>query len=140
MIMEQFSEFVANNIFLFIALIVILTLIIRSYIVTSGAKNVTASDAVRMVNRDDAVIVDVRTEEEFRNGHILNASNIPLGLLESRSQELQKYKSHPLIIVCKSGNRSHQAAGILKKQGFEQIFNLSGGMLSWESANLPVES
>lgn len=138
--MEQFSEFVANNIFLFIALIVILTLIIRSYIVTSGAKNVTASDAVRMVNRDDAVIVDVRTEEEFRNGHILNASNIPLGLLESRSQELQKYKSHPLIIVCKSGNRSHQAAGILKKQGFEQIFNLSGGMLSWESANLPVES
>lgn len=138
--MEQFSEFVANNIFLFIALVVILILIVRSYIVTGGAKNVTASDAVRMANRDSAVILDVRTEEEFRKGHILNALNIPLGLLESKTAELQKYKSHPMIIVCKSGNRSNQAAGVLKKQGFEQLFNLSGGMLSWESANLPVES
>jgi len=93
-----------------------------------------------MMNKEDAFVLDVRTQEEFGQGHITNSTNIPLGLVDARISDIQNKKSSPVIIVCQSGNRSMQAARVLKKHGFEKLFNLTGGMLSWQQANLPVAS
>ncbi|WP_455221207.1 rhodanese-like domain-containing protein, partial [Kaarinaea lacus] len=138
--MQQLIDFAANNIVLVSAFFIILFLLIRSYIVPAGAKSVTPMEAVRLINHKNALLLDVRTQEEFAKSHILNAVNIPMGLLESRVSEIQNRKSDPVILVCQSGSRSMQSARTLKKNAFNQLYNLSGGMLSWQQANLPVES
>jgi GrxC family glutaredoxin len=138
--MQQLIDFAANNIILVSAFFIILFLLIRSYIVPAGAKSVTAMEAVRLINHNNALVLDVRTQEEFAKAHILNAVNIPMGLLSSRLSEIQNRKSDPVILVCQSGSRSLQSASTLKKNAFGQLYNLSGGMLSWQQANLPIES
>jgi len=138
--MQQFIDFAANNLVLVSAFFIILFLLIRSYIVPAGAKSVTASEAVRLINHNNALVLDVRTQEEFAKSHILNAINIPMGLLDSRISEIQDRKTDPVILVCQSGSRSMQSARTMKKNAFEKLYNLSGGMLSWQQANLPTES
>ncbi|MGD8567027.1 MAG: rhodanese-like domain-containing protein [Gammaproteobacteria bacterium] len=138
--MQQLIDFAANNAILVIAFFVLLGLLLRTYITPGGAKSVTASQAVQLINHEDALLLDVRTQEEFQKSHILNAINIPLGLLDSRIADIQEQKARPVVVVCQSGSRSQQAARTLKKHAFDRIHNLSGGMLSWQQANLPVES
>ena len=134
--MQQISEFVVAEWPLFLALVVILVLLARTYI--GGAKGVRPLEATQLMNHRDAVVVDVRTDKEYREGHILNSLHIPLGVLSNRLSELQAHKEKTLIMVCRSGARSAQAASILKKEGFGEVLNLSGGMMAWESASLPV--
>jgi rhodanese-related sulfurtransferase len=81
----------------------------------------------------------VRTDKEFESGHVAGAHHIPLGLLKDRLGELKDYKDTPVIMACRSGNRSASGASLLLKQGFKQVHNLSGGMLAWTNANLPVD-
>jgi len=140
MTMQQLTDFASNNIVLFAALIVILLLLARTWIMPRNAKPLSPMDAVRTASHDDALVLDLRSENEYQGGHIINSVNIPLGFLESRISEIQKYKSSPVILVCQSGNRSLQAANTLKKQAFENIYNMSGGILAWKNANLPLES
>ena len=104
-----------------------------------GGNRVDTSEAVMKINREDAVVIDVREDSEVANGRIPNARHIPLGQLASRLGELEKHKGKPIIVACRSGHRSAGACGILTKNGFENVFNLSGGMIAWEQANLPVE-
>jgi len=92
-----------------------------------------------MINRQDAVMVDVREDAEYAKGHVMDARHIPLSQLSARVGELQKFKSKPLIAYCESGTRSGQAVSVLRKQGFEQVFNLTGGFAAWQQAGLPVE-
>ena len=138
--MQQLIDFATNNIILVSAFFVLLILLLRTYITPGGANAVTAMQAVRLINHNDALVLDVRTQDEYQKSHILNSVNIPLGLLDSRISEIQDRKTQPVILVCQSGNRSQQAARTLKKHEFIQLHNLSGGMLSWEQANLPIES
>jgi len=138
--MQQFIDFASNNIVLFAALIVILLLLGRSWLIPRNATSLSPMDAVRTANHDDALVLDLRSENEYQDGHIINSVNIPLGFLESRISEIQKYKSSPVILVCQSGNRSLQAASTLKKQAFENLYNMSGGIMAWKNANLPLES
>lgn len=134
--MQELIEFVSSEWPLFVALIIVLALLARAFL--TGAKGVAPMQAVAMMNHENAVIVDVRTDKEFEEGHISNALNIPLGLLQNRLGELEKYKNSPVIISCRTGSRSGQAATTLLKAGFENVQNLSGGMLAWSNANLPV--
>ena len=136
--MGQLGEFVSNNLFLFGALIVILMLLIRTFITPSGITRLSVMEAVKKMNQDDSLMLDVRSESEFADGHILNATNIPVALLSSRINEIKEHASHPVVLVCQSGNRSIQAASTLKKQGFTELYNLEGGMMAWKNANLPV--
>lgn len=136
--MEQIIQFITVNWMLVAALVVILALIARSYLGPGGAIGVRPMDAVRLVNHDNAVVVDVRTESEFQSGHILNAIHIPLGAFESRMNELDKYKERPIVMSCQSGNRSGKAISILKKRGFDKIYNLTGGIMAWQNASLPL--
>ena len=103
-----------------------------------GGNNISVADATLKLNREDALIIDVRETHEWDRGHIPNARHIALGQLGKRMQEIEKFKSRPVIVVCASGNRSSSACGTLKRAGFEQVFNLSGGIGAWSEANLPV--
>jgi rhodanese-related sulfurtransferase len=103
-----------------------------------GGNNISVADATLKLNREDALIIDVRETHEWDRGHIPNARHIALGQIGKRMQEIEKFKSRPVIVVCASGNRSSSACGTLKRAGFEQVFNLSGGIGAWSEANLPV--
>jgi len=103
----------------------------------SGGPSVSPQDATLLINRQDALVLDVRTPEEFGKGHILNARNVPLGQLEGRTGELQKHKAKP-VIVCEDGVRSGGAAA-LRKAGFDKVYTLAGGISAWQQAGLPVE-
>jgi len=103
----------------------------------SGIEQADTLKATRLFN-DDALILDVREDKEYAAGHIPKAKHIPLGKLSSRIRELDKHKNKPILVTCRSGQRSARACGILKKAGFETVFNQAGGIIAWERANLPV--
>ena len=138
--MQQLIEFATTNPILVTIFLVLLFLFLRTFVVAAGAKSINTMEAVRMMNKEDALVLDVRTQEEFAKAHISGATNIPLGLIDARISDLHGSKSSPVIVVCQSGNRSMQAARALKKHGFENLFNMSGGMVSWQQANLPAIS
>lgn len=95
--------------------------------------------ATMLINREDAVIVDVRSAAEFATGHIAGARNIPLSDLSQRSAELEKLKDRPLILCCQSGARSGSALSKLRGMGFEKLFNLQGGIAEWQKAGQPIK-
>ena len=105
----------------------------------SRGREVGVVEAVQLINRKDAVIVDVRAPNEFKSGHIPHARNIPVDQIKARMKELEKLKNKPLLLVCQTGTGSAQACGGLLKDGFAQIVALSGGMAAWQQAGMPVE-
>lgn len=104
-----------------------------------GVKEVDSVAALQLINHKSALVLDVREPNEYETGHVLNSRLIPLGKLKERMGELEKYKDQSIVVVCRSGNRSGTACYLLGKQGFTQAYNLSGGMLAWQKANLPLE-
>jgi len=105
----------------------------------SSLKEVGVTQATRLVNSSDAVLLDVRETAEYGGGHIPNAVHIPLSQLASRTADLAKYKSRPVIAYCERGNRSRMAGATLAKSGFENVHSLAGGYRAWKDAGLPVE-
>jgi len=105
----------------------------------SGVKEVETLEATQLINHRDAVILDVREDKEFVTGHLPNAKHIPLGQLVARLKDVEKFKKKPIVVNCRSGARSATACGILRKNGFEEVYNLKGGINAWQQANMPVE-
>ncbi len=105
----------------------------------ASAGGVSPTDAVMLMNREKAVVVDVCQPDEFAAGHVAAAKNIPLGDLEAKLGGAIKNKATPVILVCASGIRSSKAVGIANKLGFERAQSLAGGMRAWREAGLPVE-
>ena len=136
--MDQFTEFVVNNWVLFVALAVILIMLARTWLGPGGIKGVRPMEAVTLSNHKSGVFVDVRTDQEYREGHVLYALHAPLGLIDAKLKDLAKYKNRPVIVYCRTGNRSGQAGAILKKQGFSEVYNMTGGILAWQNASLPL--
>ena len=138
--MNQYIEFATNHLYLTTAFIVLTLLLIYSFIGgrLRGFGAVAPTEAIRLINRENAVILDVREENEFLNGHVVNSIHIPLNFLKDRLGDLEKHKGKPIIVNCRSGQRSASACALLKKQGFEQIYNLQGGVVAWQHDNLPL--
>ncbi|MDK9703727.1 MAG: rhodanese-like domain-containing protein [Sulfuritalea sp.] len=131
-------EFVEQN-FMWVALAAISGgMLLWPMIAGGGAENLSPSEATLLINREDALVLDVRESGEWSSGHIPGARHITLGQLDKRLSEIEKFKDRPIIVVCASGNRSSSACGRLKKSGFEKVFNLSGGVSAWLGANLPL--
>lgn len=103
-----------------------------------GTDSLSPMDATLKINREDALVVDVRTQDEFARGHIVGARHIPVADLERRLPELEKNKSKPMILCCQTGARSASALATLRKAGFEKVYNLRGGLQEWERAGQPV--
>jgi rhodanese-related sulfurtransferase len=135
--MEQFVEFAGNHQILFLALGVILGLLTYSLLVGNKG-SVDPADATAKINHQDAVVVDVRPAADFDKGHIINAINIPANGFAKQIGTLDKYKDRPVIVSCRSGGQSSQACSQLRKQGFAEVYNLRGGILAWQNANLPI--
>ena len=107
---------------------------------TAGsAAQVGALEAVQLINRRDALVLDVRDKPDYAAGHIPNARNIPLAELSTRLREIERFKSRPVVINCQAGARSAGACNLLKKSGFGEVFMLGGGIKGWVEASLPVE-
>ena len=138
--MEQLVEFVQNHWGLSLAVVVVVGALGWTFVQPrlQGVRKLSPMDATRLINHEDAVIVDVRGEGEFGQGHILNALHIPVTSLSDQIGKLEKYKSRPIITACRTGQQSASACVTLRRRGFEKVFNLGGGMLAWENENLPV--
>lgn len=138
--MDQLITFTSNNTILVVAIVLVSLMLIHSLVGERlrGYSSVSPTESTQMINRDDALIIDVRESNEYSTGHIINSVHIPLSSLKSRIHELEKHKTQKVILACRSGHRSSQACATLKKEGFEQVFNLRGGVMAWESANLPL--
>jgi rhodanese-related sulfurtransferase len=137
---DLFISFVTHNWMLIIALFVILGMLFFNLFGSRlrGYQPIGPVESVNLINHEDAVVLDVRENNEYHKGHILNSIHIPQGNLANRITELEKYKSRPIIVGCRSGHRSANACALLKKQGFETVYNLSGGVMAWQNANLPL--
>lgn len=104
----------------------------------SGVKKMGPQEAVQLINRRHAFLLDVRDVAEVAAGKIAQSRNIPLRDLEGRLTELSKNKEKPLLVYCQSGTRSAAAAAILQKNGFTEVYSLEGGLPAWEKAGLPI--
>ncbi len=104
-----------------------------------AGKLVNTTEATRMINRENALILDIREQKEFSQGHIAGAYNLPASVFDKKLSELDRYKTHPVVVVCKMGTSARSIAKTLKKCGFEQVVRLAGGMSEWTASSLPVK-
>ena len=133
-------KFVTEHIFLVALAVVSGTMLVWPAIRRgTGGSSISTLQATLLINQQNALVLDVRDAAEYENGHVLNARHVAMGELPERSAEIEKYKTKPVIVVCESGNRSEKAAAALRKQGFGQVYSLSGGMAAWKQAGLPLE-
>jgi rhodanese-related sulfurtransferase len=133
-------KFVTENIFLVaVAFVSGAMLIWPALRRGAGGAAVSIQEATLLINRQDALVLDVREPAEFEKGRVIGARNVPLSQLEGRAGELEKYKAKPVIVICASGNRSRSALGSLRRLGFQQVFELAGGVAAWQQAGLPLE-
>jgi rhodanese-related sulfurtransferase len=140
--MEQVGEFIINHWILFTALLVIVALLLSDGLAQKmlGFKEVSPQEAARLINREDAAVLDVRDAQDFKQGHIVNAVSLPLVNLEGRMAELERLKSKPVIVSCQNGRFSARAAATLRKHGFQQVYKLAGGLLAWKDAKFPLST
>src|SRR3979409_2317715 len=133
-------KFVTDNIFLVAVAFVSGAMLIWPA-VRRGASGASIStlQATLLINQQNALVLDVREAAEYEKGHMLNARNIALGELQARAAEIEKHKAKPVIVEWGSDSRSGGAATALRKQGFEQVFKLRGGIGSWRQAGRPLE-
>jgi rhodanese-related sulfurtransferase len=106
---------------------------------SAGGPWVGTLEATQLINREDALVIDVREPAEYAKGHVLGSKSVPLGDVERRAAEFDKHKAKPVILVCESGSRSARALDALRARGFTRVVNLSGGFGAWQQAGLPVE-
>lgn len=142
--MEQFVVFLQKNPFnlmLFFTAVVTGGMLLWPLVSRVGrpGKEVGPFEAVQLINRQDAVVIDVREAADFAKGHIANARNVPHAQVEQRLKELDKFKSKPVILSCQSGTRSASIEGVLRKHGFSEVFTLRGGIAAWQQASMPLE-
>lgn len=132
-------EFVQDNLLLVIAAGASGAMLLWSFFGNrvSGIKEVNTLEATRLMN-EDALLLDVRDDNEWAVGRLPNARHIRLAELTKRLSELEKYKDKPVVVYCRSGHRSARACALLKKSGFSNPNNLAGGIMAWEQANLPI--
>ena len=107
----------------------------------NGARNagISPTEAVRLMNREKASVIDVSEPGEYAAGHIVGSRNIPIGRFEV-APELPKNKTLPIVLVCASGKRAAKAAKALEAKGYAKAVVLAGGLTAWKAANMPIET
>lgn len=133
-------KFIQDNIFLVGVAFVSGAMLVWP-LVRRGASGpaVSTVEAIGLINHKDALVLDVREAAEYAAGHILNARSLPIGELEARAGELDKFKDRPVIVACATGGQSGGAVTLLRNKGFTQVTSLAGGLAAWKQASLPTE-
>jgi len=138
---QEYIDFFSNHLMLTAAWVGIAVLLVTTLVQSklSGVKTVNVQEATLLINRQNAIVVDVRSADDYKKGHIVNAKNITVSQIEEgKLAGIENHKDTPIILVCESGTRSSGAASKLAKAGFTQVSNLLAGMGGWQSANLPI--
>ena len=131
-------SFLLENWLLVLAALVSGTLLLWPSLSRSRAAGISPTEAVRLINREKAVLIDVCDADEYAKAHAAGSRNVPLASLDS-SKALPSNKNLPVVLICASGQRAVRAADTLRKQGFENARALAGGLPAWREANLPIE-
>lgn len=139
--MDRYLEFTSNHMLLVVALFASFFLVIVAELMRKarGLFNIDTQASVGLINQG-AAIIDLRSQEAFAGGHIVNARNVPMADLDARRDLIEKLKANPILFVCQHGNTSVRAVQSLRKAGFDNVFSLKDGMTAWGSAGLPVVS
>lgn len=104
-----------------------------------AGREVSVVEAVQLINRKDALVIDLRDTGEYEAGHIAGARHVPEKQLTERLKDLEKFKGRPLIVACRTGTRSGVAVQVLRRNGFAEAVSLGGGVGAWEQAGMPLE-
>ncbi len=139
--MQDYIQFAQQNMLLVAAFFGLLTMLIVTELkrATRSYGEVSSHEAVRLMNADDTVVVDVREKKDLANGALTGAKNIPIKDFTKRMSELEKHKSKSILVYCDTGMRSGAICQQLTKAGFEQVSSLKGGISAWTADNLPLE-
>lgn len=132
-------KFILDNWYLLLIALVSGSMLFYPMLKGAGAGSLSTAQAIQLINREKAVVIDVCEPEEFAAGHVKGAKNVPLGQLEEKLPQTVKNKVVPVILVCAKGARAQRAVGVAKKLGFDNAQALSGGLTAWREASLPVE-
>ena len=120
----------------FIMALMALTVLLSTGCTPSGLASVSPKEAAMMLSDQKAIIVDVREDGEWKEGHIAGAIHIPLAQVAGRLSELAQYKDRNMVVQCRSGKRSAKAASTLQDAGFTKVYNLTGGIIAWDKDGL----
>jgi rhodanese-related sulfurtransferase len=131
-------SFIIENWYLFF-LVIVSGAMLALPALRAGGGGLSAVQAVQLINRERAVVIDVCEPDEFAAGHVGGAKNVPLGQLQERLPQVAKNKTVPVILVCAKGVRAQRAAGIARNLGYDKAQALAGGLAAWRQANMPVE-
>ena len=132
-------NFIIENWYLILLALASASMLLWPVLAGGGAAGLSTADAVQLINRQKAVVVDVCGPEEYAEGHVSGAKNVPLAQLQERLPTVVKNKSVPIIMVCSRGARARRAAIMAKQIGYDNAQALAGGLGAWREANLPVE-
>ena len=136
-LVEQVFDFVTNH----YVLVSVFVFLIVAFVINEGKQGgaaITPTNLVNLVNREGAMLVDIRDTKEFSSGHIAGAVSMPVSSIDSRIGELESHKDKPVVLVCKMGQHASATGRKLKALGFENVRRLSGGMAEWTASSLPV--
>lgn len=140
MTMEKILPFFARHWFLVLLFLIALVWLIfeESRSKGRGGSRLTPELTTQLINRENAVVLDIREAGFFNDGHITGALNIPLEQLDRSSNRLEKYKEKPVVIVCNTGQKAGSVMNKLRKQGYTKVYVLAGGITAWKNANMPL--
>ncbi len=105
----------------------------------AGVREVGALEALELIDNRGAIVFDVREQNEYQAGRIPNARHLPLRHVAARLKDLEILKDKPVVVSCRSGRRSASASMLMRQNGFNQVYNLKGGLSAWRKANLQLE-
>ncbi len=105
---------------------------------TRRSHGLSVQQATQLINRRHAIIIDLRSADEYSQGHLPQARHVSFEALQAKPNQIGKNKRVPILLVCKCGKRANKARAILEQAGYAEIFTLQGGLGAWQQANMPV--
>lgn len=139
--MQEYTDFIQNNMILALVWAGLVVAIVMSFIKSAQAayKEISAAELTQFINKDEGVVIDIRTNDEFKQGHITSSVHVlPSDIKSGSLPSLEKYKASPITVICKTGTAAQENANLLAKAGFEQVYVLKGGLVSWSEAKMPL--
>ncbi|MBA8882914.1 rhodanese-like domain-containing protein [Dokdonella fugitiva] len=139
-VLHRLPEFLGNHFYLTLAFVGVFValLVTEAQRFTRGYAALTPAGLTQLINRENALVVDVSALAEFEKGHIPGAKHVAMSALDPAHKDLAKAREQPIALVCRNGQTSAQAAQRLKKAGFQKVFWLEGGVAAWNEAQMPL--
>lgn len=139
-ILQRLPEFLGNHLVLTLAFfgVVIALVLTEAQRFTRGYVALTPAGLTQLINRDNALLIDLSSQQEFEKGHIPGARHVPMSQFDPESKDLAKARELPVALVCRNGQVSARAAQRLRKAGFAKVYWLEGGLAAWQQAQMPL--